>query len=410
MDVWTGCGTALVTPFRQDGSLDEQALYAVTQWQIESGIDWLVACGTTAETPTLTDDEWLQVLRIVTEAAAGRVPIWAGCTHNATRQAVERAKIAARVPGVTAILSAKQYVVRTWFRTYCSAEDDDGLAHVWNALAWVANMRQRYEDWAQAIETALRHIRRAGRPVSGGSTMMLAVALAHGPRPAGEALTALDAVLGDQPYAGSLVLRGLLLAMLDRVEEAWAVALPAAERVREFGMANIGEFLAEIALVSGDSETAAAYLRDACDALEAIGNSGELSTYAPTLGRVLCKLGRYHEAEPLAQRGRELGDPEDVLTQQAWRQTQSLVHSARGQHAEAERLAREAVEFSLLTDSPLHQGSALCDLAEVLAAAGRRGEAAAALREALDRYDRKQIIPLARRTRERLDALRPPHA
>jgi 4-hydroxy-tetrahydrodipicolinate synthase len=109
MDVTTGCGTALVTPFRQDGSLDEQALYALTQWQIESGIDWLVACGTTAETPTLTDNEWMQVLRIVTEAAAGRVPVWAGCTHNATRQAVERAKLAARVPGVTAILSASPY-------------------------------------------------------------------------------------------------------------------------------------------------------------------------------------------------------------------------------------------------------------------------------------------------------------
>jgi 4-hydroxy-tetrahydrodipicolinate synthase len=109
MDVMTGCGTALVTPFRQDGSLDEQALYALAQWQIESGIDWLVACGTTAETPTLTDNEWLQVLRIVTEAAAGRVPVWAGCTHNATRQAVERAKLAARVPGVTAILSASPY-------------------------------------------------------------------------------------------------------------------------------------------------------------------------------------------------------------------------------------------------------------------------------------------------------------
>jgi 4-hydroxy-tetrahydrodipicolinate synthase len=109
MDVTTGCGTALVTPFRQDGSLDEQALYALTQWQIENGIDWLVACGTTAETPTLTDNEWLQVLRIVTETADGRVPVWAGCTHNATRQAVERAKLAARVPGVAAILSASPY-------------------------------------------------------------------------------------------------------------------------------------------------------------------------------------------------------------------------------------------------------------------------------------------------------------
>jgi 4-hydroxy-tetrahydrodipicolinate synthase len=51
----------------------------------------------------------LQVLRIVTEAAAGRIPVWAGCTHNATRQAVERAKLATRVPGVTAILTASHY-------------------------------------------------------------------------------------------------------------------------------------------------------------------------------------------------------------------------------------------------------------------------------------------------------------
>jgi len=109
MDVPTGCGTALITPFRQDESLDEQALVALVQWQIESGIDWLVACGTTAETPALNDDEWLRVLRIVTEAAAGRIPVWAGCTHNATREAVERAKIAARVPGISAILSASPY-------------------------------------------------------------------------------------------------------------------------------------------------------------------------------------------------------------------------------------------------------------------------------------------------------------
>ena len=104
-----GCGTALVTPFRADGAIDEQALYALVQWQIESGINWLVACGTTAETPSLNDEEWLRVIRIVTEAAAGRVPVWAGCTHNATREAVQRARIAAQVPGVTAILTANPY-------------------------------------------------------------------------------------------------------------------------------------------------------------------------------------------------------------------------------------------------------------------------------------------------------------
>ena len=105
----TGCGTALVTPFREDGSIDERALYDLARWQVESGIDWIVACGTTAETPTLSDEEWLHVLRIVTEAVAGRVPVWAGCTHNATRLAVDRARSAAQVPGIAAILTANPY-------------------------------------------------------------------------------------------------------------------------------------------------------------------------------------------------------------------------------------------------------------------------------------------------------------
>jgi 4-hydroxy-tetrahydrodipicolinate synthase len=105
----TGCGTALVTPFHHDGSLDEHALFSLAQWQIDSGINFLVACGTTAETPTLNDDEWLTVIRIIAEASAGRVPVWAGCTHNATREAVHRARVAARVPGVTAILTANPY-------------------------------------------------------------------------------------------------------------------------------------------------------------------------------------------------------------------------------------------------------------------------------------------------------------
>ncbi len=108
MDV-LGCGTALVTPFRGDGSIDERALSDLARWQVESGIDWLLACGTTAETPTLDDAEWLAVIRIVAEAAAGRVPVWAGCSHNATRQAVARAQAAAQVPGVTAILTANPW-------------------------------------------------------------------------------------------------------------------------------------------------------------------------------------------------------------------------------------------------------------------------------------------------------------
>jgi 4-hydroxy-tetrahydrodipicolinate synthase len=104
-----GCGTALVTPFHQDGSLDEPALTKFVNWQIESGIDFLVPCGTTGETPTLSHEEWLRVIDLTIEAAAGRVPIVAGATSNSTHDAVAKAKEITDRPGVDAILTASPY-------------------------------------------------------------------------------------------------------------------------------------------------------------------------------------------------------------------------------------------------------------------------------------------------------------
>src|SRR6266566_813713 len=104
-----GCGTALVTPFRQDGAIDDTALRNLIAWQIESGVDFLVPCGTTGETPTLTHDEWLYVIDVAIELAAGRVPIVAGATSNSTHEAVAKAKEAAARPGVNAILTASPY-------------------------------------------------------------------------------------------------------------------------------------------------------------------------------------------------------------------------------------------------------------------------------------------------------------
>jgi len=104
-----GCGTALVTQFHQDGSLDETALRNLVAWQIESGIDFLIPCGTTGETPTLIHDEWLRVIEITVEVAAGRVPIVAGATSNSTNDAVEKAKEVAARPGVDVILTASPY-------------------------------------------------------------------------------------------------------------------------------------------------------------------------------------------------------------------------------------------------------------------------------------------------------------
>jgi 4-hydroxy-tetrahydrodipicolinate synthase len=108
----TGCGTALITPFRGDGSVDERALYALVNWQIDSGIDFLIAGGSTGEAATLDEDEFLNVVQIILEAAAGRVPVWAGCTHNATATLVRRAQRLARRRGLDAILSANPYYNR----------------------------------------------------------------------------------------------------------------------------------------------------------------------------------------------------------------------------------------------------------------------------------------------------------
>src|SRR5271155_2737958 len=104
-----GCGTALVTPFSQDGGVDENALRNLVAWQVESGIDFLIPCGTTGETPTLTHDEWLRVIDVTIEVVAGRVPIVAGATSNSTQDAVAKAKEVASRPGVNAILTASPY-------------------------------------------------------------------------------------------------------------------------------------------------------------------------------------------------------------------------------------------------------------------------------------------------------------
>ena len=104
-----GCGTALVTPFKQDGSIDDAAMRNLVAWQIESGIDFLVPCGTTGETPTLSHDEWLYVIDLTIEVAGGRVPIVAGATSNSTHDAVAKAKEVAARPGVDVILTASPY-------------------------------------------------------------------------------------------------------------------------------------------------------------------------------------------------------------------------------------------------------------------------------------------------------------
>ena len=105
----TGCGTAIVTPFRVDGSIDDEALRGLVNWQIDSGIDFLVACGSTGEAATLDEDEWLHAVRVVVDEASGRVPVWAGCSHNSTRTLLRLAAKLRAVPGVAAVLTSNPW-------------------------------------------------------------------------------------------------------------------------------------------------------------------------------------------------------------------------------------------------------------------------------------------------------------
>lgn len=90
-----GCGTALVTPFTENGSLDEDAFRALVDWQVEEGIHFLVPCGSTGEAATLSTEEHLRVVRMTVEQAAGRVPVLAGAGGNDTKATIELARAVA---------------------------------------------------------------------------------------------------------------------------------------------------------------------------------------------------------------------------------------------------------------------------------------------------------------------------
>jgi len=103
-----GCGTALVTPFQADGRLDEAALKKLVEFQISEGIDFLVPCGTTGESATLTVEEHLRVVELVLSQSNGRVPVIAGAGGNNTRKVIELVRECEKL-GADGILSVSPY-------------------------------------------------------------------------------------------------------------------------------------------------------------------------------------------------------------------------------------------------------------------------------------------------------------
>jgi len=145
-----------------------------------------------------------------------------------------------------------------------------------------------------------------------------------------------------------------------------------------------------------------------CARLEELGERGWLSTLAGQAGQALYALGRIDEAWHWTEVAEQAGAEDDVITRLLILQVRAKVLARRGDHAEAERVAREAVQLSEETDMLSEQGDARVDLAEVLTLAGRRDEAAEALAAAEALYTEKGYLVAVKRTQVLLEDLRAP--
>jgi len=123
--MFTGCGTAMVTPFQENGSLDETTLRKLVRRQIDQGIDFLVPCGTTGESPTLSREEHLRVVAITIEEAKGKVPVLAGAGGNNTHEVIELARECQKL-GADGVLSVTPYYNKA---------TQDGLYQHYKAIA-----------------------------------------------------------------------------------------------------------------------------------------------------------------------------------------------------------------------------------------------------------------------------------
>jgi class 3 adenylate cyclase/tetratricopeptide (TPR) repeat protein len=290
-----------------------------------------------------------------------------------------------------------------------AAGDGFGLYVAHSAQAMVAHQRGRIDEELKAQERSLRYARRMGLLHYETRTLPgLASSRLRGTTPIPELLSWLDEqeAKGIQdPYLRGF--RSVALGMLGCFDEARAtlsrVRTELADRGATIRLAVATAQLAvELELLAGDPAAAAELGEEGCRLLEQAGERSYLSTAAGYLGQALCALGQFQAAEDCASRAAALGASDDVLTQTLSRQVRAKVMAHRREHAEAERIAREAVKVADETDLLNAQADAHADLAEVLSLAGNTGEAAAALEQALERYERKSNRVMAERTRARL--------
>jgi tetratricopeptide (TPR) repeat protein len=291
-----------------------------------------------------------------------------------------------------------------------AARDDLALHIAHGALGHLASMHGHMDVMFKAYENASVHAGRAGLP-----DMFVGwrhTALLSGTRPLSEVLAwQAEQETSERRNAWARGRRAEALAMLGRFDEARAILSELRAELADLGAvisrAGISANVSlNVELLAGDPAAAVEFGEEGCRLLEELGDKAGLSTSAAMLAHALYVVGRLEKAETWTDRAAELGPRDDVWTQTLWRAVKAKVLARRGEHHEAEHLAREAVALVDETDMLDMQGDAYTDLAEVLALADRPAQAAEALEQALVRYERKEDLVKAVRARDRLAALR----
>ena len=353
---------------------------------------------------------------------------WRGTGHEAIRRAERLAEAASAVGDLVGVLCGR--IMASRYRTFLGPEgatdvlaavveealpvfetaDNHAALHLaYFGLGHVRNVRGQIDGSLEAYELAAVHGRQAGMQ---DELLGWRASKRHfGTTPASQLLPWLDE---HEPRAGRnhwlRAYRAGALAMIGRIDEARTIVAETRAELTDRGRGGVSLatilsiMCSEVELVAGDHTAAAELGAEACRLYEAHGEQLLLSGTAGDLAQALYGLDRLEDADAWARRSEELTES-DASWSSLWRQVRGKVLARRGEHAEAGRLAREAVAIADATDCLNAQGDAYADLAEVHLLAGNDDAGLEALERALARYARKGNLASSERARVRLGDL-----
>jgi DNA-binding SARP family transcriptional activator len=298
---------------------------------------------------------------------------------------------------------------RRLIQTFQEAGDERLLAKAWEILAWVPWFRCRAAATDEALQRAIDYARRAGDARTEAQSLNLSVGAAFfGPMPVAEAIRVCEQILaqpGQQRRIIASALRALagLKAMAASFDEARELVASHREVVGELGLrvtaASAAETYGIVEMLAGDPAAAERELAWGYGILDEIGESQTFPDLAAKLADALYVQGNDDRALGLSEVSREATAADDLSAGVQWRAVQAKLLARRGDAAQAEELAREAVTLAAKTDFLVLRADALMDLAEVLRLGGREGECAPVVGQALELYERKGNVVGAARAR-----------